>query len=368
MSVDATASSQPVVGERRNAVAWPVPPWLVYVACWLVLGVYQGLNASIGADSDVATWKPFVWELSSAVIIMLLVPLVFRFERRFRIDSRPRARVVVGHAIGLIVFSAVHTTVMVVLRQLAYGAMGESYDYGPVWERGFYELQKDVLLYAVILTVCFAMREFRVRRASELRASQLAAEVGEARLRQLTAQIEPHFLFNSLNAISNRMHEDVEAADRMISQLGDLLRAAYESDASVLVPLRRELAWLRNYLAMMAERFRGQLEYDVDVDVGLDDVPVPRLLIQPLVENALRHGLAARGGRLSVAVRRRDGDLEYAVSDNGVGLVGGELEHGTGLANVQRRLELLFPERHTLAVMPRTPSGVTVTVRFPLGE
>ena len=354
--------------ERSTAASRPVPPWLVYVACWLLVGLYLGLNASIGAGAEVATWKPFVWELSSALIIMLLVLVVYRFEQRFRIDSRPRFRIVIAHAAGLLVFSAVHTTVMVLLRQLAYAAMGQSYDFGSTWVRGFYELQKDVILYAVILTVCFAMREFRVRRASELRASQLAAEVGEARLRQLTAQIEPHFLFNSLNAISNRMHEDVNAADRMISQLGDLLRAAYESDASVLVPLSREIAWLRNYLAMMAERFRGQLEYDVDVEEGLDAVPVPRLLIQPLVENALKHGLAARGGRLSVAVRRRNGDVEYAVSDDGAGLAGAELEHGTGLANVKRRLELLFAERHTLAVTPRAPSGVTVTVRFPLGD
>jgi signal transduction histidine kinase len=366
MTTDAPASSGLAMGEQSRAGPRPVQPWLVYVVCWLIVGVYQGLNASIGAGSDVATWKPFVWELSSVAIVMLLVPLVFRFEQRFRIDSRPRSRIVIAHAAGLLVFSAVHTTVMLLLRELAYTAMGESYDFGTIAVRYFYEFQKDVLLYAVLLTVCFAMREFRVRRASELRASQLAAEASEARLRQLTAQIEPHFLFNSLNAISNRMHEDVDAADRMISQLGDLLRAAYESDTSVLVPLSRELAWLRNYLGMMAERFRGQLDYQIDVDAGLDAVPVPRLLIQPLVENALKHGLAARGGRLSLAVRRRGDELEYAVSDDGVGLTGAELEHGTGLANVRRRLELLFPGRHTLAMAPRTPSGVVVTVRFPL--
>jgi len=367
MTTDATASPQLAMNERASAAARPVPPWIVYVACWLLVGLYQGLNASIG-ESDVATWKPFVWEMSSVLIVMLLVPLVFRFERRFPIDSRPRTRVVIVHVAGLLVFSAVHTTVMLLLRELAYAAMGESYDFGTVPVRYFYELQKDVILYAVILTVCFAMREFRVRRASELRASQLAAEASEARLRQLTAQIEPHFLFNSLNAISNRMHEDVDAADRMISQLGDLLRAAYESDSAVLVPLSRELAWLHNYLAMMAERFRGQLEYDIDVDANVDAVPVPRLLIQPLVENALKHGLAARGGRVSVVVRRKNGDLECAVSDDGAGLADSELGSGTGLANVKRRLELLFPARHALTVAPRTPSGVTVTVRFPIGE
>jgi LytS/YehU family sensor histidine kinase len=163
------------------------------------------------------------------------------------------------------------------------------------------------------------------------------------------------------------MHEDVHAADRMITQLGDLLRAAYTSDDSVLVPLSRELDWLRNYMAMMAERFRGQLEYDVAVEPGLDTVPVPRLLLQPLVENALKHGLAA-GGRLSVTVRRHGRHLECVVSDDGVGLAAAVPEHGTGLANVKRRLELLFADDHALVVTSRTPRGVTVEVRFPLGE
>ena len=164
---------------------------------------------------------------------------------------------------------------------------------------------------------------FACVRAGELRAAELAAELSEARLRQLTAQIEPHFLFNSLNAISNRMHEDVEAADRMMSQLGNLLRAGYESDRSVLVALGRELEWLRDYTAMMAERFRGQLAYELDVDPGLEAVQVPRLLLQPIVENALEHGLADGRGSLRVEVRRRGPRLEYRIMDDGVGLAGG---------------------------------------------
>jgi two-component system LytT family sensor kinase len=342
-----------------------LPPWLVYVGLMLLLGVYQGLNAYINFSGDGA-WKPFVWELSSTLTVLVLVPLVVRYERRFPLDSRPRSRVVAAHAAGILVFSVAHTTGMVLLRKLAYAVMGSSYDFGSVWVRGFYELQKDVILYAVILVIVFAMREFRVRRASELKAAELAAEVGDARLRHLTAQIEPHFLFNSLNAISNRMHEDVHAADRMIAQLGDLLRAAYESDDSVLVPLRRELDWLRNYMAMMAERFRGRLEHDVRVEPGLDAVQVPRLLLQPLVENALKHGLADGGGRLSIVVCRDGRYLEYAVSDDGVGLSDPAPAQGTGLANVKRRLELLFDGDHELVVTPRSPRGVAVVVRFPL--
>jgi two-component system LytT family sensor kinase len=350
------------VVRRRHSI----PGWAIWGAAALLLGVYQGLNAWIGVlGSTRASWEPFVWELSSIWMVMWLLPVVVRLERRFNIDSKPRSRVLLAHASGLLVFSVLHTTGMLALRYIAYNVMGSLYDAGDLWLRYFYEFQKDVILYSVVIVVVFAVREFRVRRASELRAAQLAAEVGEARLRQLTAQIEPHFLFNSLNAISNRMHEDVEAADRMISQLGDLLRAAYESDRSVLVPLARELEWLRGYAAMMGERFRGQLAFVLDVAPGLDAIRVPRLLIQPIVENALEHGLAGGGGSVRVTVRRSGARLEYEVSDDGVGLADAEPARGTGLSNIGRRLELLFPSDHTLRIAPRAPRGVVVTVAFP---
>jgi signal transduction histidine kinase len=349
---------------RAPAYRSSFPTWAIWLACALLFGVYQGLNQLI--DAEGTSWRPFVWEMSSALTVLALMPAVVRFALRFRIDSKPRSRVVLAHLCGLLVFSAAHTTGMVALRKLAYAVMGEHYDFGNIWVRGFYELQKDVILYSAILVIVFAVREFRVRRAGELRAAQLAADLGEARLRQLTAQIEPHFLFNSLNAISNRMHEDVQAADRMITQLGDLLRAAYESDRSVLVPLGRELDWLRGYAAMMAERFRGQLAFELAVESGLDTIEVPRLLLQPIVENALGHGLASGGGAVRVAVRHVGGRLEYEVSDDGVGLSEEAPALGTGLSNVARRLELLFPKAHTLRIAPRAPRGVVVTVGFPV--
>ena len=165
-------------------------------------------------------------------------------------------------------FRAVHVAGMLALRKLAYAVVGQHYAFDSLAAQAFYELQKDLITYALILVVIFANREFQVRRTSDLRAAELAAELGQARLKHLTAQIEPHFLFNTLNAISNRMHEDVEAADRMISSLGALMRAAYDSDNQVLVPLERELDWLRGYAAMMTERFRGQLSFDLTVAAG----------------------------------------------------------------------------------------------------
>jgi two-component system, LytTR family, sensor kinase len=152
----------------------------------------------------------------------------------------------------------------------------------------------------------------------------------------------------------------------MISQLGDLLRAAYETDRDVLIPLERELGWLRGYAAMMTERFRGQLTFEVEVEPGLEGVQVPRLLLQPLVENALRHGLGDGHGRLHVEVRRNGRRLQYTVSDDGTGLPDTPIMPGTGLSNVSRRLELLFPGEHTFDLAARAPRGVVATVNFPV--
>jgi signal transduction histidine kinase len=341
--------------------------WVLYSILAVLFGVYLGVNqiVNLRGRTDIEPWKPLVWELSSAIVIFAVVPLIVRFERSFRLDARPRWRIIAAHAVAAFVFSAWHVAAIVVLRKLAYAFAGQTYDFGDVPIRFFYEFQKDLITYVVILGAIFANREFQVRRTSDLRAAELAAELDQARLKALTAQIEPHFLFNTLNAISNRMHEDVEAADRMISSLGALMRAAYDSDHQVLVPLARELEWLRDYAAMMTERFRGQLSLDLKVAPGLEAIEVPRLLLQPLVENALRHGLPDGRGNVTVDVARQGTRLLYTITDDGVGIDGSGPKPGTGLSNVARRLELLFPGAHTFTLAAGHPTGTVVSVSFP---
>jgi two-component system LytT family sensor kinase len=361
--MDSLPTSAQIFGLRRSG-------WVLYAVLGLLFGVYLGINqiVDLRGHMEVAAWKPLVWEISSVIVIFALVPLVVRFERRFRLDAQPRWRALVPHAAAAVVFSALHVAGMLALREVAYGIAGQHYDYGNLPVRAFYELQKDLLTYIVILGVIFASREFQIRRTADLRAGELASELSEARLKHLTAQIEPHFLFNALNAISNRMHEDVEAADRMISDLGGLMRAAYDSDNHMLVPLARELDWLRGYASMMTERFRGQLSFELKVAPGLDSVQVPRLLLQPLVENALRHGLPGGRGNLSVEVARDGTTLHYTVSDDGEGIKDTVIEPGTGLSNVARRLELLFPGAHSFALAARSPKGTMVSLSFPVGN
>ena len=342
--------------------------WVIYAVLALLFGVYLGINSMVGLRGrvDIAAWKPLVWETTSVIVIFALIPLVVRFEAHFRLDARPRWRIVMAHMGAALIFSALHVAGILLLRKLVYAIVGQQYGFDNLAVQAFYELQRDLITYVVILVVIFANREFRVRRTGDLRAAELAAELDQARLKALTAQIEPHFLFNTLNAISNRMHEDVEAADRMISSLGSLMRAAYDSDNQVLVPLERELSWLRDYAAMMTERFRGQLSFNLIVAPGLEGVAVPRLLLQPLVENALRHGLPDGRGDLTVEVARQGPRLLYTISDNGLGIDDTRKKPGTGLSNVARRLELLFPGTHTFTLAAGHPTGTVVTLSFPL--
>src|SRR5260370_42562610 len=142
----------------------------------------------------------------------------------------------------------------------------------------------------------------------------------------------------------------------------------YDSDRKVLVPLEGELDWVRGYAAMMTERFRGQLSFDLTVAPGLEAVEVPRLLLQPLVENALRHGLPSGRGGLTVDVSRQGTTLRYIVSDDGVGIDDATVRPGTGLSNVARRLELLFPGAHTFPLAARQPAGTRVALSFPVAN
>jgi two-component system LytT family sensor kinase len=359
----ATLSDDGASSTRR-----PRPVWPLYPISGLLVATYLGFNSLVGEDrfGRIALWKPFVWEYSSALIVFALIPAIVWLENRFRVDSRPRGRVILVHLVAILIYSAIHVSVAVALRKLAYGLAGETYVLGGQPLAYLYELQKDAIAYLIVLLVAFAIREFRVRRVSELRAVSLTAELSDARLRQLTAQVDPHFLFNALNAISNRMREDLDAADRMIAHLGDLLRAAYDADTQLLVPLHGEVQWLRGYAGMMGERYRGQLNFGLDIELDLEAMEVPRLLLQPLIENALRHGLAEGRGSVSVQVRRNGDRLRYTVADDGIGLPSTPLRHGTGLSNVARRLQLMYPDNHVFNLASRSPQGTIVTVEFPV--
>jgi LytS/YehU family sensor histidine kinase len=181
-------------------------------------------------------------------------------------------------------------------------------------------------------------------------------------------QLNPHFLFNTLHAISALVHKDVEAADRMIARLSDLLRYALESTDAQEVPLRQELGFLNRYLEIEQTRFGDRLTVRLDIAPETLDALVPNLVLQPLVENAIRHGIEPRAkpGRIDLRARRENGRLKLEVCDNGVGLPSGRIpEEGVGLSNTRARLQQLYGEGHCFELGDAPGGGLMVSVELP---
>ena len=228
----------------------------------------------------------------------------------------------------------------------------------------------DSLVYLGLLALFHAL-DYHARYSRRLvQSAELEAQIAKVKLAFLRNQMQPHFLLNTLNLISALTHTDPERADAMIADLGDLLRVTMEDPESQEVPLDRELEYLERYLDIARVRFGSSLNVERHIDPALEQAMVPSLVLQPLVENAIRHGLAERNGqsRITIAARRSNGRVRLEVSDNGPGLplaVPGPLHVGVGIGNTRRRLEELYGEAHRFEIRNRPEGGAMATLELP---
>jgi signal transduction histidine kinase len=317
-------------------------------------------------------WKPLLWEFSSLYTVGILYPLVARIARRFSFSKEALVRTLPLHILFLLMFSAAHTSGMVAIRTIGYWIVGQSYEFGGA-DRVLYEFYKDVILYFALVGLTRGIDYYRKSRESELRSEQLQRRLIEAKLQNLRGQLNPHFLFNTLNMISARMYEDVPEADRMITRLSDLLRMTLRSSDEPEVPLKNELDMLNLYLEIMSARFAESIRVDLSVDPNTQNVMVPTLLLQPLVENAFRHGAGCNveGGRIEVITAAHNGTVSIIVRDDGPGVAGdpkNALHKGFGLSNTAERLRQLYGDRHQLRINNRPASqggGLEVAIEIP---
>jgi sensor histidine kinase YesM len=279
------------------------------------------------------------------------------------------------HCLALFVFTAAHVALATSARGVILDALTErSFDWWSYFrERFFLNLDWEMMTYWAIVAVVHALDYHRESQERELTAAQLQAQLAEAQLEALQRQLHPHFLFNTLNTISALMHRDVHAADEMLVQLSDLLRLTLDRIGTQQVPLTDEVDFLRKYLEIEQTRFGDRLQVNIDVDPEVLDAPVPNLILQPLVENALRHGIGPRvgGGRIDVDARQVEGSLMMTVRDDGVGLSPDRLNafhSGVGLSNTRSRLENLYGERHRFEFQTPAGGGLVVTIVIPLGH
>lgn len=223
------------------------------------------------------------------------------------------------------------------------------------------------MVYWAVVGAYHAFTNYVLYRERELEASRATAQLTEARLNALKMQLHPHFLFNTLNSISALLEHRPREARRVLAQLADLLRASLRSEARHVIPLDDELDFLARYVGIEQIRFGERLVVEMDIDPAARRAAVPSFLLQPLVENGIRHGIVHRDGAgwLRVSAERANGALVLHVMDNGPGAPGRPFREGIGLANTRRRLGELYGSDHDLSFTERSEGGLDVRVQIP---
>jgi two-component system LytT family sensor kinase len=297
----------------------------------------------------------------------ILTPLIFLLSSRLSVARwswliRIPILLVAGLVISLIIYFLLSYARMEIFEASRRGASG----FVPLREIGRFRFANQFLVYCAVLAAGYAREYFLRDQDRQREAISLQAQLADARLDALRAQINPHFLFNTLNAIAALVERDPSGVRRMIARLADLLRHTIDTRGAATVPLREELEFLRHYIEIMEIRFQGRLRVETNIDPDTLDLPVPSLILQPLVENALEHGTsrAAGEGKLEISARREGDRLVLSVRDNGPGVR--EEVTGVGLSNTRARLEHLYGSEGSVRLASAPGGGAIATITIPL--
>jgi signal transduction histidine kinase len=328
------------------------------------------LNSKPGMTTDAG--KLLILNLTLWYLPALMMPAIVSAARAFPLETGRRVRAIAIHIVGALLFSFAHLVGVLGVRFLLWenGGKSPSATWAQYFQRrSFEQLDWSLMVYAVIVGVSHAVAYYHELQERKLKAAQLETRLIEARLKTLEAELHPHFLFNTLHAISTLVHRDPESADRMISRLSDLLRITFDRSGEPKVSLREEMDFLQKYLDIEQTRFQDRLTVHVTVDPEALDGEVPRMILQPLVENAIKHGIAGRSGGDNVQITAgREGDrLWMQVRDNGAGLQVRTLKGlrtGVGLSNTRARLDCLYGRHYRLELSDKH-GGLSVLIEIP---
>lgn len=356
-----------------NLLNRPSALWLGYFAIWTLIGLaFAGQSYLARAESG----SPIPWRFAVGrnlvdwyIFAMLSLPVLW-LARRIPIEFSDWKRRVTIHLVASIVFSMLWMALRALLVTTLELTEGQgSFEFWVAFKHALVAtFFFNALLYWVIISVTHTLRFYRRDKERELRTAELENRLTQARLQALQMQLNPHFLFNTLHAISSLMHKDVEAADRMLIRLSDLLRYALESTDEHEVSLRQELDFLHRYVEIEKTRFGDRLSVEQRIAPDALDALLPNLLLQPIVENAIQHGIEphARPGRIVLSAARRGNSLEVHICDNGEGLPkNAPIHEGIGLSNSRARLQQLYGERAHFELSNAPDGGFAVTIAIP---
>jgi two-component system LytT family sensor kinase len=380
---DSAGSFKPIQGfETVARPSWL--KWLLLLSGVVLMSLIEFvhvLHTSLPA-ATLPFWNVFVPQLTAWLCVGLLAPPLIWLIRRFPLSREHRWIPVIVLLLTGVAFCAVHPAMYVLMDRLVWVTLGSAYtfevrNYPADRLFPFYFVWWNaVTYYALILSAVFvgmvgAVYAYDYRelyRKIEIDNLQLEGSLARARLQALTSQLQPHFLFNTLNSVSELMYQDVAAAERMIVRLGDLLRVVLSHTDTQVVSLQQESEYLQIYLDIEKIRFQDKLQMSVNIDPGVKPAWVPFLILQPLVENAIRHGISRmnRPGVLEVSARREDGDLCLQVVNEMPGQEAQETRpgEGLGLRIIRDRLRQLYGDRHSFKVESRKGSW-NVLIRIP---
>ncbi len=364
---------------RGRKSVWMI--WLASYAVWIFIAFVAGFSMY---RFNILFWKPSgFWQelrlpLINYLIFATFTPIVFQIGLRYPIERsnwRWRSAMYCG---GALVFAIAHVVVRMVVYPVVNQMTNEAFPIGwSLFTRLFlYNVLDDcIAVYLPVVAIAHVLWYYHEFRDRELRTSQLETRLAQAQLKALKSQLQPHFLFNTLHSISTLMLTNVRAADTMLARLSDLLRMSLDNNTVQETTLNREMQFVTGYLEIEQMRFEDRLTVRCDVHPDTLDARVPHLLLQPLVENAIRHGASrrAQGGEVWITVERQNDDLHITVGDNGPGFSTNpewKARHGLGLNATRERLQVFYGDRQRLDVhsVPGRGTTVSIVLPFSVGE
>jgi signal transduction histidine kinase len=370
LDINGAGTDQPVTSPpKRYGLRWSM--------AFLVAGVLSAISSTLAwqltllLGYDAPRWSKIVL-LNGAYWFAwaLFTPAIVWLSQHFRFERQGLVRAVAVHLPSVAVFSLGHIAAMGGVQWWLATANGQEFAYWSEVQRAALQyFDWEMMTYWAIVGLSHAVLYYRESRDRAVRASRLETRLVEAQLKALQQQLHPHFLFNTLHAISALMHRDVEAADRTLMRLSDLLRLTLENIGRQEITLQAELDFLAKYLQIEQTRFADRLIVKFDVSPETLDVRVPNLVLQPLVENAIKHGVARKAGPGHIHISaKRDGDkLLMEVRDDGVGLSEDALtalQKGIGVSTTRARLQHLFGADFRFE-FHRQAAGLSVLVAVP---
>jgi sensor histidine kinase YesM len=370
-TLGALPPAQALAPSRDDARRLRIRSWGLAFGFWTLLALSFAVRMVLSgiAEHEAMSWqRAFAWNFPSFYLWMALTPLVGWLGRCTAARGWPRFFAI--HVPASLIVAFAQTTLMLLIYWPLRSIVAEPVSFGALLQTEFiYSFHLALLTYWLMLVVLRGMESQRRLKDERLRAARLETQLVQAQLQALRTQLQPHFLFNTLNAISALALADPAQAKLMIARLSDFLRLTLEEHHSPQVPLSRELQVLECYLGIQRVRFQDRLTTRFDIPDEASRAAVPNLILQPLVENALRHGLLAKpsGGALHISARREGDSLLLRVDDDGLGLHDHASE-GIGLGNTRARLRVRFGEAATLALTRRPEGGTRAEVRIPFEE